>query len=515
MKIKALGYALTTFFFLNFSFAEALKEVDLSERLPAGDAPKGSIPAPSSVSVGASEAEQKKIADAMDPSLPHKKYKETIEAKCKHVDAAIPGFNPAGKYGKIAAKLKVQCDRYSLNRPDCDKWAWGAAKFCLAGRSIDIATVTTAVQTLSSAASFAIKDSCSMAAKSIDVIKKGMAGYAIACEGAKAYCDSVCGKTVVSLKEFKKYVADAGEVLKVHCTYEDLKDTDRAIVDSAPAAGPVKPPECTAAAEQLQLAVNGLNFELTEELDANELESLAGKEKICKIDFKNMLMAAAATTGSLVQSYFQASACDQQTAAQPTPLNCEDPKNANVPDCICLKNPRSQGCPNALVKAGGAGSEVTSSSVSSGMSSSLSTRGSLAPAGNAVDRDPAGVAQKPSSENIGGAQAGAPVGGGGGGAAGTDGKGGGSREMPGRLNKAGYNTNIMGGYDGGGGGGGRGGFRSELDAKRALANYRRNLNPTKVAAQAWTREVSPQGGRSNFEKVRARYNDNRRTLKGE
>lgn len=36
-----------------------------------------------------------------------------------------------------------------------------------------------------------------------------------------------------------------------------------------------------------------------------------------------------------------------------------------------------------------------------------------------------------------------------------------------------------------------------------------------MAAAAWAREVSAGAGRSNFEKVKARYNENRRTFKPE
>ncbi len=148
----------------------------------------------------------------------------------------------------------------------------------------------------------------------------------------------------------------------------------------------------------------------------------------------------------------------------------------------------------------------------------LGTRSGLPPAGSTVNRDPAGVAEK-STAAAGGAQggggAGAPVGGSGG-VGGTDGTGaGGGQEMPGGHRGRGYNTNVMGGYDGGSGGGSRGGFRSDADANKALANYRKGIDPVKVAAQAWSREVSPQSGRSNFEKIKSRYNDNRRTLVGQ
>lgn len=494
--------------------AAASVEEDLRDRVPDEKAPRTTASTQSIV--GMSEAEQKIKKEKMEKG--HPENDATIKRECARIESTKPGFREGSKYWTAATNLIAACERYISSKVMCDATAATASTLCFAGSSIELGTAVASVQAISTAASFAIQDSCSLGAQALDKLQKATSAYAVACGGATVICHKTCGRSTEGLVQFKAYLAETGKLMKVRCREDDLTPDETAEVQRKRQTGSLAlpleaiAPKCTGAARDLEEIVNNLQKPVIEELDVNDEGAVAGKEKICKIDFNKMLLAAGATVAALVTSYAKAGRCHKNTASV-APLNCDDPANQSVPECICRRSPRSQGCPNALVKAGSTGTPVAASVISK---PELGTRSALTPEGSTVGRDPAGVPERGQSENVGGAQAGAPMGGGGGG--GGSGGGGtgqsGGREMPGSQKNRGFSSNVMGGYEGGGGGG-RGGFRSEADMKRAMANYRSNLNPVKVAAQAWSREVTPQSGRSNFEKVKARYNDNRRTLRGE
>lgn len=533
MKIKALGYILTTLLFLNFAYAED-KEEDLANRLP-----NSSSPAPAPISTGVSEEKQKEIDHALhDPSKetdPHKENNTEILGHCGKAEKSMIGFAGTSKYYQIAKKISVQCEEYKRNKPSCDKLASYAKYACLATLSGNIQVITAGAQMLLTTSTFAINDACGGMAKAVDNIQKGITAYQFHCDAERMLCENSCEKATNALKEFKKFTAESGVVLKAKCTPDDMNPREKLAIAAAPSSStsvgynlqdetsessgekPYSPiGECETAKKNLEEAVNGLSIQLKEELDVQDKASTAGKQKICEVDFAKMAGAAAVSAAALIKSYFTAKQCDKKTQVA-TALDCGDAKNASVPECICLKNPRSQGCPNSLAKAGGINNQSSSSPLASS-TPTLTVRGAggIGADGKSVDRDLASASAKAQgSDNVGGAQAGAPVGGGGGGSPSLSGKSAGSREVPGPRGKSTFDANVNGGYEGGGGVGGFRGFRSDQDAKKALANYQKNLNPIKVAAQAWAREVTPQSGRSNFEKVKARYNDNRRTLKGE
>ena len=77
------------------------------------------------------------------------------------------------------------------------------------------------------------------------------------------------------------------------------------------------------------------------------------------------------------------------------------------------------------------------------------------------------------------------------------------------------NANILGGEAGGSGGGGGGGWNGG-DGDPALRKYLPGgeRDPSSMAGKAMIKEVTSQGGKSNWEKVRERYRDNKPTLLG-
>ena len=110
------------------------------------------------------------------------------------------------------------------------------------------------------------------------------------------------------------------------------------------------------------------------------------------------------------------------------------------------------------------------------------------------------------------------IGGGAGNPVGMDGGSGAAGGSTGGAGKAvsKVNTNILSGEGGGGGGGGGsfgGGSGSSRDALRQyLPGGKRD--PAQIAAQAVSKEVTSQGGKSNWEKITDRYRDNKPSLLG-
>ncbi len=60
----------------------------------------------------------------------------------------------------------------------------------------------------------------------------------------------------------------------------------------------------------------------------------------------------------MIQSIGQGNQCAKEAEAEPTPPavadldKCKDKKNDALPECICLKAPRTVGCSNGLQKPG-------------------------------------------------------------------------------------------------------------------------------------------------------------------
>ncbi len=437
-----------------------------------------------------------------------------VKGLCDKLSSHQSNFSPAGPIGAKIKAVQHSCTTYPNAQKLCVSSQKLGSDACLQESSIGLNEATLAMQGLMAVGSAVITDSCGKAAQMVDIAKKGVAVYTVACNAQRIVCSTACGRVAEHITAIKAATGgkDNGTVAVAPCTKADIPtvgSTGNEIEDMN---------KCDDARVALENDLNQISVQLSLELVDTDRSSVSGKKKTCAVDFAGFTASAVATAGSLVQSYLQAQKCEKETAAKAAmaPLNCDDPANNSVPECICKRAPRSQGCANSLVKAGGPEAATASGSTAPTL---LGTRSGLPPEGTTVGRDPAGVAEKSTAaSNAGGAHAGAPVGGSGsgGGIGGTDGSGAGGQEMPGGHRGRGYNTNVMGGYDGGGGsGGGRGGFRSDADANKALANYRKGIDPVKVAAQAWSREVSPQSGRSNFEKIKSRYNDNRRTLVGQ
>ncbi|MNL00694.1 hypothetical protein D3C87_1211350 [compost metagenome] len=216
----------------------------------------------------------------------------------------------------------------------------------------------------------------------------------------------------------------------------------------------------------------------------------------------------------LANSLKQGKECEEDSSAlaETATATCEIPANASLPECICLANPRTAGCSSGLSTVGelnaGSGQAVSGKAISAdatvgslGKDSTGMSQAEMKGGGSSGD----GGIGAPTG---GGASLGSIGGGGGGGAVGEKGGGSGS----------GLNTDILSGAGGGGGGGGYGGYKGSSDGGRGLRNYlpggakdpKRGLAGQGVGSK----EVTGQAGKSNWEKVRDRYIDNKNSLIG-
>lgn len=179
-------------------------------------------------------------------------------------------------------------------------------------------------------------------------------------------------------------------------------------------------------------------------------------------------------------------------------VNCSKPEHYSNPQCICQVNPNAAGCPGAdSSKVGEMSGRDPYSSDPSGDPSATT------PADDALGLD----GNRRKNAGAGPGAGGSGFGGGGGGSGGGRGADAGAAPAGTKPTSA----DVLAGDYGGGGGGGRGamggGYPEVTDSMgKALKNA--DLRKTAAAGGALT----GANGRSNWQKVRERYRDNRPSL---
>lgn len=444
------------------------------------------------------DADNDKMGEQLDSD------KKISAAKAKLEAAYAQGTLNGGQfpqYQQIVAAEK----KYMADKPSCVSRHEGAANACLEHLSPNILTGITTLNTiLSTLGGAAVKDQCSGFANAMDIAKAAMTAYTAACGTMKAGCGLSCVSARKGLETIQKSIAAD----KPTCTSPD----------------PTTLSACQKALGEYQAAQQEMNAASKEELNAAEKKSMAGKASLCTDKYAQLLTSGLAGIASLLNSINQGKKCEEESSGSTTPQVadvCSDPakaqteeclcKNPQSPQCICFKSPRTAGCSTGLAGVGenSAGSQVaTGATDKSNVVASAGT-----PNLGGGDGGMQLGERNPSSADGGGI--GAPTGGG----AGLGGSGGGSGGGAGgrgeeSAGKKGLDTNILGGTGGGGGGGSWGAYGGGSSNEK----YRAYLpggakDPNKAAGQqAWTKEVTGQGGKSNWEKVKERYRDNKNTL---
>lgn len=353
-------------------------------------------------------------------------------------------------------------------------------------------------------ASVAVKDACSTMAKALRLGQAGLTAYTAACSASRAACESSCSTVNSNLKK----VSDA--IAKISSS-----NTCVPAANLPPSMQIEIVNECSTYMKVMKAGLDSITPLVKKDSDVSDKMSIAKKAKVCTYTYATMVVSAATGVLSIMNSMKQSSQCDSAssgtTSTQTLAEKCAIEANKSTTECICYSNPRLTGCENSLEKAGqSAGSNL---SAQSAVGATGTTTGGLSSADlSSSSRDPASAN---SSANTGGA--GAPTGGGGGAGLGGGGGGFGGKSGDGSAaDKKGLSANILGGVGSGGGGGGAWGSGSGSAAENS--KYRSYLpggdkDPSKMAGQQnWTKEVTGQGGKSNWEKVRDRYRDNNGSL---
>lgn len=396
--------------------------------------------------------------------------------------------------------------KYIDNRDNCISRQGKAATACLEHLSENLQSGIASVNMLlSTVGSAAVTDTCSTFSKAMDVAKGAMTAYTAACGVMKAGCGWSCVQTRSGLEGLGKGLkaSSAGTSCKVM-----LPETSPGYVAAEQA--------CSNFISNYRTGLATLDANVPKDLDAKDKKAIAGKAALCTGKYALLLASGATGILSLANSLKQGKECKDNTDGTGTTVaetavdKCEDAANAQLPECICKANPRTPGCANSYQKANESGDSRLTASGAEINPAAINGKDGLAGLGLGSDSNAIGENSAGGSSDSGGI--GAPMGGGGG-LSGFGGAGGGSGGKE-EAAKKGLNTDILSGSSGGGGGG-FGGYRgaaSDSKYRAYLPGGAKDPAQGVAGQQAWTKEVTGQGGKSNWDKIKERYRDNKNTL---
>lgn len=344
-------------------------------------------------------------------------------------------------------------------------------------------------------------NACSELTKGINKVNTLLTGWQTACASMRGVCMTRCSS---GLKEMDAFITKANNLVTT--------------IDEAIGAG-----ICTGVTSNCVVAsCNSVKTNMT-----TTVIKLASDEKAIKlasnpkanVDFSQMSTIGdreescarfsdqIANIGmSMMNNYLMKQAsdkCNQQSSAGA--LDCNLPENQENPTCICKNNPRNAACAKTLAAG------VALAAGGNDVHTQKSTGSGAAPGGGSSGFD------GPSGSLDGNSLPGAPMGGGGSGLGGSAGGGGGANADGGAAQKR-LNANIYNGFEGGSGGGSaRLSFANSSESDTEAATRLRKYMPAQKGEAAVgqslfdTAQVTGKG-KSNWEKIRQRYNDNRQNL---
>lgn len=426
---------------------------------------------------------------------------EAIDKNGADITGPANALAKAGKQipsvAAISAAIEKDSIAFAENIGNCIDRQHYAACACLENFSPLIQKAITTINPLASLAGIAVNDSCSTFSKALGIAQDAMTAYTAVCGAMKAGCGYSCVQARDAVADMKKQL----ETAKPICP--NPSDPSYAT--------------CNSALANYNAHLQPLKDAIEAEIKEANNKSVAGKAKVCQGKYAELAFSAVAGLASMAKSLAQSNKCDSNTngTASATATNtdtCSIAANAQLPECICKANPRLAGCDNTLQKSGQS-TTAAMQAVSSPNAGTTSSTGGLTSA-DLASTGTDGLTNTNTGDSS--AQgAGAPVGGGSGAlSGGSGGTGSGSAADSSNAKKA-LNANILGGAGGGGGGGswGIGGGSGSSSSQYRPYLPGGEKDPNKAAgAQAWTKEVTGQGGKSNWEKVKDRYRDNNATL---
>jgi len=430
----------------------------------------------------------------------------------------------------IGKTLTQYCTNVKTTAEACTAKYQTSADLCSTDTNPNLLSTMTQIQAMMSAVQGAgLTDSCSAFSKIMNIGKLGMAAYTTVCGVQQKLCDVACSKAVSAIEALDGAVTEILPKLATCITQataaQDPKTAAECKTDQATVSGPI-----TAALKTEKTPVTN---------------TVAGKTKVCKVDMLSLMGMGLMNVLSLAQAKGVSDQCEKDTAANDAAkaaeqactnvankdradcactiaanktlsycatglVDCGLSENSDKALCICKANPRMKGCEGVST------SLATNSTLNTGNGGGLST-----------SRNPGSLTGTPSTaadatnlfpNKKGNGQDGVGSASGAGGASGAglsgDSAGGGATDKAAVAAAASKESaNIL--ESGGGGGGGRGfgstymspEYRSKL---KAFAD--RNGIGSKIAGSGWGDQVTATGGKSNFDKVKTRYQENKSTL---
>jgi hypothetical protein len=364
---------------------------------------------------------------------------------------------------------------------DCDAAVLNAANICNT-MNLDKYGVAISSALALSSVSGSVTNSCAKYDDVMKIANAGLAAYHTACFAAQSACQTSCAKAVGAIQAQNKVFYGQ---YTLHNGLANKPGPDQ-VAERALA---------TKAMEDSESCVS---------LDMSKAQDLVTS---CAAIKTNIAFAAAGIVGIIAESD-AAKNCKKKTSTTDCKTNSADPKcyvdcsmpeHASKAQCICQKTPNAKGCPGAVAYDAGVGIQTVGNTPESDLKI---PNPNFDGGGSGFAPTPIGGGSASSGGGLGGS------GGDSGGGGGADGFSGGGKGADASLKTGGkkMSTDILSGFDGGGGGGGgsRGGGRNADSPYNAYLPGG-SKDPSRGLAAAGSAEVTAGGSKSNWEKIKERY----------
>mgnify|MGYP006077399079 CR=1 FL=1 len=461
-----------------------------------------------------------------------KKFAILNKANCESITGSSAG--PSAAAASAANLAGAQCQKLRTLVQSCDTvftGAIGVSNLCHTEKNESISSSVTMIQGIMGAAS-GLVDSCNDFGKAMNIAQKGMTAYTLACGAAQVACKMKCGGAKASVDTYMANSKILLSQLVAKCSAEAAANT----INSA---------SITAHCKVVANTINSF-VETAITQDNSAPFGVRAKAEICVLNVPALLTSGFVGIASFAQAEAKSKQCKEDAeakkAAEIAKNSCENvankdradcactiaanknlsycatglvdcglSENADKPLCICKANPRMAGCEGVSTSI--ATNSALNTSNGSGLTTSKGT-GNLSTAPTAA-ADATNLFPNKKGNGQDGIGSTSSAGGASGAGLDAGASGGGATDKTNATTAATKDSaNIL---DSGSGGGG--GYRG-MAGSYSLPEYRNRLKAfankngigAKVAGSSWSDQVTATGGKSNFDKVKTRLQENKSTL---
>jgi hypothetical protein len=402
----------------------------------------------------------------------------------------------AARFGEASGPVTAAAAELEKAVPSCESKKTIADTMCLEKSSPAISSFLNENGNLVSmglAVGGSLVEQCSGIADLLNKAGVVFGAYQAACNTAKAVCASSCTSIKAAGAKVEAATKQAITAISNEVNSICLK-----------AANPAYEIPCQEKRTQLEQAVQAQGAIKTE---LAKIETGTGKKSAICTGFEKNVQSAMLGAISALQGMVKSKQCEDKNTSDAvvaaTDCYTATAPGYSTPNCQCTRGEKSPAeCQALNINP----NSIKAATIALPPVGTTGSAGGLGLGGLDTGTDQKNLGA--SSASLG---AGAPVEGGGGGASGGGGVGGGGAQ-DGSAGGRRLNTNILGGGFGGGGGGGSNGAGPGYDSKLKEYMPGGKNDPNRTIASQLAKEVTPQAGRSNWEKVKLRYRDNFSTL---